>query len=199
MLEKRVMWLVESSLHVKKVMAFYDLENKKVIASRYIDEETGMDDEDDELYPPYPYETFHDTEAQALEYRKNRIDSLPEKMKTCKELIKELDNIGVSELGFEPSDYLGHHADEEEGYWSKEHTKVSRQLRKYKQFVQTSFISINARNIKYDEVVRVEWLVGGKARLVTKDCEDVTTSSDDEYKFIEDIFGENRSDKILKE
>ena len=194
------MWIVESSLRVNKVMAIYDLENKKVIGYRDIYEETEMDDEHDVLYPPYPYETFHDTEAQALEYRKNKIDSLPEKMKTCKEIIKELDSVDLSNLGFKQSDYLGSHAeDEEEGYWSKQHTKVSRELKKYKQFIQTSFISINARNIKYDEVVRVEWLGEWKARLVTRDGEEVTTSSDGEYEFIADIFGGNRSDKVLKE
>ena len=196
MLEKRVMWIVESNLEVSKVMAIYDLENKKVVANQYIDEETGMENEGDDLFRPREFETFHDTEAQAMEYRKRMIDSLGEKIKNCEALVKRLDKIGVEKFGFKDEDYLGQHADDAD-YWIEEYSKTNVALKKYRTFIQTRFININARHIKYDEVIRVEWLENRKAMLVTKDCEDVTTSSDEEYDFIKDIFGANKSDRVL--
>ena len=193
MIEKRTMWMVEPCLKMHQVNALYDLEKNEVIAEHYSGDD--YEEDDDDWYQVHKGERFFNTESEAREYRTKLIDETREKMKTCKELIEELDNIEEDEdFKFEPKDYLGYYANT-----SSRHDYYYQQYRKYEKIAsllatiaRSRHFNVNARTILIDEVVSVHWYKN-KVILVMRGGDTITTNNDEEMAVVETMFGSNRS------
>ena len=201
MIEKRTMWLMESSLNVKQIVALFDMEKKQVVCYQYCNDD-GTCDEDDDWMHVYEGETFYNTEADAKEAQQRRYDEAREKMKTCKALIKELDLIeATDDFVFQREDYLGCYAnngEESDDYWRKRRQKAEKELSLMTTIARSRFFNVAGQTINLDEVVRILWHKEEEVTLVMRDGTKVKTSTEAEYAVVVDLYGENRSDKYIK-
>lgn len=200
MIEKRTMWLLESSLILRQVVALFDLEKKQVVCYRYVGED-GDIDEDQDWSSLDEGDTFYNTEGEAKEARLRRIDDAKGKMKTCLSLIKELDNIAVSDdFDFKRKDYLGIHAKErdEDNYWEKRRKLAEEKVGMLVTIARRHFFNVAGQTINLDEVVRVLWGEGDDATLVMRDGTKVRTYSEAEIGVVVDMFGSNGSGRYIK-
>ena len=201
MIEKRTMWLMESSLSVKQIVALFDMEKKQVVCYQYCNDD-GTCDEDDDWMHVYEGETFYNTEADAKEAQQRRYDEAREKMKTCMALIKELDRIeATDDFDFKREDYLGNHAHDisESDYWSKSRKNAEKEASLLASIARSRHFNVNGETINIDEVVRIMWHDEDKATLIMRDGHKVTTFSEVEYTVVTDMFGSNRSERVCKE
>lgn len=201
MIEKRTMWLMESSLNVKQIVALFDMEKKQVVCYRECNED-GTCDEEEDWYRVFEGETFYNTEADAKEAQQRRYDEAREKMKACKALIKELDLIeATDDFVFQREDYLGCHAnngEESDDYWRKRRKKAEKKLSLMTTIARSRFFNVAGQTINLDEVVRILWHKEAEATLVMRDGTKVKTDTEAEYAVVVDLYGENRSDKYIK-
>ena len=198
MIEKRTMWLIESSLGMKQIVALFDMEKKKVVCYRYCNDD-GTCDEDDDWVRVYDGDSFYNTEADAKEAQQRMYDEAREKMKTCRALIKELDLIEpTDDFTFKRDDYLGSYADDEEDdYWTKRRRNAEKEASLLTTIARSRFFNVSGQTINLDEVVRVLWHKGEEATLVMRDGTEVKTSTEVEYAVVADMYGDNRSDKCM--
>ena len=199
MIEKRTMWLMESSLIVKQIVALFDMEKKQVVCYQYCNDD-GTCDEDDEWVRVYEYETFYNTEADAKEAQQRKYDEAREKMKTCLALIKELDHVeSTGDFVFKREDYLGCHAHNkaEADYWRKCRQKAEKEASLLTTIAHSRFFNVAGQTINLDEVVRVQWHEEEEATLVMRDGTKVKTYTAAEYAVVVDMYGRNRSDKYI--
>ena len=198
MIEKRTMWLIESSLGMKQIVALFDMEKKKVVCYRYCNDD-GTCDEDDDWVRVYDGDSFYNTEADAKEAQQRMYDEAREKMKTCRALIKELDLIEpTDDFTFKRDDYLGSYADDEEDdYWTKRRRNAEKEASLLTTISRSRFFNVSGQTINLDEVVRVLWHKGEEATLVMRDGTEVKTSTEVEYAVVADMYGDNRSDKCM--
>ena len=199
MIEKRTMWLMETTLCVKQIVALFDVEKKQVVCYQYVNED-GTTDEDDDWMHVYEGETFYNTEAEAKETRLRKIDELKEKMKTCLAIIQEIDRINPSEdFEFKREDYLGHHAHDrsESEYWEKRRKNAEKEAGLFNTIARSRHFNVAGQTIDIDEVVRVLWHENAEATLVMRDGTKVKTYSEPEYNVVVGMFGSNRSDRYM--
>ena len=199
MIEKRTMWLMESSLNVKQIVALFDMEKKQVVCYQYCNDD-GTCDEDDDWMHVYEGETFYNTEADAKEAQQRRYDEAREKMKTCMALIKELDRIeATDDFDFKREDYLGGyaHCGEERDYWTKCRQNAEKEASLLATIARSRHFNVAGQTINLDEVVRIMWHEEGKATLVMRDGTEVKTYTEAEYAVVVDMFGSNRSKRYM--
>ena len=199
MIEKRTMWLMETTLCVKQIVALFDVEKKQVVCYQYVNED-GTTDEDDDWMHVYEGETFYNTEAEAKETRLRKIDELKEKMKTCLAIIQEIDRINPSEdFEFKREDYLGCHAHDrsESDYWEKRRKNAEKEAGLFNTIARSRHFNVAGQTIDIDEVVRVLWHENAEATLVMRDGTKVKTYSEPEYNVVVGMFGSNRSDRYM--
>ena len=199
MIEKRTMWLMETTLSVKQIVALFDVEKKQVVCYQYVNED-GTTDEDDDWMHVYEGETFYNTEAEAKETRLRKIDELKEKMKTCLAIIQEIDHINPSEdFEFNREDYLGRHAHDrsESDYWEKRRKNAEKEAGLFNTIARSRHFNVAGQTIDIDEVVRVLWHENAEATLVMRDGTKVKTYSEPEYNVVVGMFGSNRSDRYM--
>ena len=196
MIEKRTMWLVENSLEIRQVVALYDIEKKEVVCEHYAPEED--EEEDGDWYQVIEGEQFFNTEQEAREHRKIRIEEAREKMKTCLALIHELDKLETADdFMFKKSDYLGNHAEDqsEEEYWRKRREKYEKTSSLFATIARSRHFNVAGQTINIDEVVRVKWHDKESATLVMRDGTNITTYTAAEFDVVEGMFGSNRSNR----
>ena len=199
MIEKRTMWLMESSLYVKQIVALFDMEKKQVVCYKYVNED-GTTDEDDDWMHVFEGETFYNTEADAKEAQQRKYDEAREKMKTCQELIKELDRIEVTDdFDFKREDYLGSHAHDksESDYWRKLRNNAEKEASLLASIARSRHFNVAGQTINIDEVVRIMWHEDEEATLIMRDGTKVKTYTKAEYAVVVDMFGINRSDRYM--
>ena len=199
MIEKRTMWLMESSLNVKQIVALFDMEKKQVVCYQYCNDD-GTCDEDDDWMHVYEGETFYNTEAEAKETRLRKIDELKAKMKTCLDFIQEMDRINPSEdFEFKREDYLGRYAHDrsESDYWEKRRKNAEKEAGLFNTIARSRHFNVAGQTIDIDEVVRVLWHENAEATLVMRDGTKVKTYSEPEYNVVVGMFGSNRSDRYM--
>ena len=193
------MWLMESSLSVKQIVALFDMEKKQVVCYQYCNDD-GTCDEDDDWMHVYEGETFYNTEADAKEAQQRRYDEAREKMKTCMALIKELDRIEpTDDFDFKREDYLGGHAHDksESDYWVKRRRNTEKEAGLFNTIARSRHFNVAGQTINIDEVVRVMWHENAEATLVMRDGTKVKTYSEPEYNVVVGMFGSNRSDRYM--
>ena len=202
MIEKRTMWLMESSLKVRQIVALFDVEKNEIICYRYRNDD-GTTDDDDDWYHVYPGETFYNTEGEAKESLQRKIAELKEKMKTCLSIIKELDCINPSDdFKFKREDYLGHYAHDksESDFWERRRKNAEKESGLLNSIARSRHFNVAGETINIDEVVRVLWHDNDdneKATLVMRDGHKVRTYSEPEYNVVVGMFGSNRSDRYI--
>ena len=199
MIEKRTMWLMESSLDVKQIVALFDMEKKQVVCYQYCNDD-GTCDEDDDWMHVYEGETFYNTEADAKEAQQRRYDEAREKMKTCKALIEELDRIEpTDDFNFKREDYLDCHADDrsESDYWRNRRQNAEKEASLLTTIARTHFFNVAGQTINLDEVVRIMWHKDEEATLIMRDGTKVKTCTEAEYAVVVDMYGSNRSDRYM--
>jgi hypothetical protein len=199
MIEKRTMWLLESSLDVKQIVALFDMEKKQVICYQYCNDD-GTCDEDDDWSRVYEGETFYNTEADAKKAQQRKYDEAREKMKTCMALIKELDRIeATDDFDFKREDYLGEHANDESEseYWRNCRKNAEKEASLLTTIARTRFFNVAGQTINLDEVVRIMWHENAEATLVMRDGTQVKTDTEAEYAVVVDMYGSNRSDRYM--
>ena len=191
------MWLMETTLCVKQIVAIFDVEKKQVVCYQYVNED-GTTDEDDDWMHVYEGETFYNTEAEAKETRLRKIDELKAKMKTCLDFIQEMDRINPSEdFEFKREDYLGRYAHDrsESDYWEKRRKNAEKEASLFNTIARSRHFNVAGQTIDIDEVVRVMWHDNEEATLVMRDGMKVKTYSEPEYNVVVGMFGSNRSDR----
>lgn len=201
MIEKRTMWLVENNLgEPLQVVAIYDTEKQEVITDRYTNDD-GNEDESDDWMRVYDGERFFATRQEAEVHRRERISQAREKMNTCRALIEELDRIASQDdFQFEKSDYLGDYAPEDrKGYWYGEYQEAKDEMSLLCTIARGGYFNVNGETVRLADVSRVLWHDNKKATLVMADGHKVTTYGKTEYQVVVDMFGSNRSDRVVKE
>ena len=193
------MWLMESSLKVKQIVALFDMEKKQVVCYQYCNDD-GTCDEDDDWMHVYEGETFYNTEADAKEAQQRRYDEAREKMKTCMALIKELDRIeATDDFDFKPEDYLGGYArdEAESDYYKKRRMNAEKEASLLASIARSRHLNVAGQTINLDEVVRIMWHKDEEATLVMRDGTKVKTYTEAEYAVVVDMYGSNRSDRYM--
>ena len=199
MIEKRTMWLLESGLIVKQIVALFDMEKKQVVCYQYCNED-GTCDEDDDWSHVYEGETCYNTEADAKEAQRRKYVEAREKMKTCLALITELDQIEVTDdFDFKREDYLGRYAHrDEDDYYRKRRENAEKEASLLATIARTHFFNVAGQTINLDEVVRILWHEDDEATLVMRDGTKVKTYTEAEYDVVVEMYGSNRSGRYMK-
>ena len=192
--EKRTMWLVETGLCLKQVIALYDTDEGKVLVNQYASEDGG---EETDWYTPYEGERFFNTESEARAYREERYKEVKEKAKACLELIDELRHIeSQDDFEWSQEEFLGVFAkDRSESDWrQKERLLAKEKVSLLASIARSRHFNVNGETIIIDEVGRIAWHKGEKATLYyCNDIHKVTTNTLAEYEVVVLMFGSNRS------
>ena len=192
--EKRTMWLVETGLCLKQVIALYDTEEGKVLVNQYASEDGG---EETDWYAPYDGERFFNTESEARAYRESRYKDVKEKAKACLELIDELRHIETQDdFEWSQEKFLGVFAkDRSEPDWQRKECILARKkVRLLASIARSRHFNVNGQTINIDEVCRIEWHKGEKATLYScNGIHKVTTNTLAEYEVVILMFGSNQS------
>ena len=197
MIEKRTMAVAESSHKVAPILAMYDTEKQEVVCYRYIYE--NDDDDDDEWYHKYANEKYFNTLQEAHEYIAKRQKYLRDKFPEVLAFIKEMDQIDTDYFEFKKEDYLGRYSRYNGDYdWiEKQRDEFRAEASLLNSIARSRHFNVNGETINIDEVVRINWHKDNKATLVMRDGHNVMTNNDAEYTVVVDMFGSNRSDRVV--
>ena len=173
--EAKEAWAVYSqSLNVYKGVLFS--KNNKPI--RFLESGRGI------VFTPKESE-FFDTEDEAKAYSDEKKSEYKALAKQTLNNIEILDNILPNIVQWE--DYLP------ERYYQKDNTWYDRYYELLR-VMNTGIININAVSFRKEDVAHIEW-GDDCAKVCLKDGSDVKTYGKLEFNLIEDIFGENNSDR----
>lgn len=195
------MAIVEASHKVRTITAIYDTDKKEIICYTYIPEE-GENREDYDWYYPRKRERFFDTVQEARLYVEQHQNELRAQFATVKAFLEEMNCADKEHFGFKEEEYLG------EGmtlinkslgvdYWENEWRNESKKSSLLTSIARSRHFNVNGETINIDLVCRVEWLKDNRAILVMQDGHKVYTYSKTEYNVVVQMFGSNRSDRII--
>jgi hypothetical protein len=194
MIEKRTMTVVESSHKVAPILAMYDTEKQEVVCYKYENE----DENDDGWYHNYPHEKYFNTIQEAREYIAKRQEYLRGKFNEVLDFIEEMDRIDTDYFKFKKEDYLGRYAKDDDPSWvRKERNEYRDEASLLNSIARSRHFNVNGETINIDEVVRVLWHKESQATLVMRDGHKVMTNNKAEYNVVIDMFGSNRSDRVV--
>ena len=126
-----------------------------------------------------------DTNDEAIAYSKEKKSEYKALAKQTLNNIKILDHISSSIV--QTKDYLPEKYHQEDNSWYDRYYELCRVM-------NTGIININAVSFKKEDVAHIEW-GDDCAKVCLKDGSDVKTYGKLEFNLIEDIFGENNSDR----
>ena len=136
------------------------------------------------VYTQEEAESF-DTEDEAKTYSKEKKSEYKALAKQTLRNIKILDNTSSNIIQWK--DYLPERYHQKESPWYDRYYELLR-------VINTGIININAVSFKKEDVSHIEW-GDDCAKVCLKDGSDVKTYGKLEFNLIEDIFGENNSDR----
>ena len=136
------------------------------------------------VYTQEEAESF-DTEDEAKTYSKEKKSEYKALAKQTLSNVKILDNISTNIVQWK--DYLPERYHQKESPWYDRYYKLLR-------VINTGIININAVSFRKEDVAHIEW-GDDCAKVCLKDGSDVKTYGKLEFNLIEDIFGENNSDR----
>jgi hypothetical protein len=196
MIEKRTMTVVESSHKVAPILAMYDTEKQEVVCYKYASE--NEDENDDGWYHNYPREKYFNTIQEAREYIAKRQEYLRGKFNEVLDFIEEMDRIDTDYFKFKKEDYLGRYAKDDDQSWiRRERNEYRDEASLLTSIARSRHFNVNGETINIDEVVRVLWHKESQATLVMRDGHKVMTNNKAEYTVVIDMFGSNRSDRVV--
>lgn len=136
------------------------------------------------VYTQEEAESF-DTEHEAKTYSKEKKSEYMALAKQTLSNIDILDNISPDIV--QQKDYLSEKHCQKDSPWYDRYYELHRVMR-------TGIININAVSFRKEDVAHIEW-GDDCAKVCLKDGSDVKTYGKLEFNLIEDIFGENNSDR----
>lgn len=136
------------------------------------------------VYTQKEAESF-DTEDEAKTYSKEKKSEYKALAKQTLSNVRILDNISQNIIQWK--DYLPERYHQKESPWYDRYYELLRVM-------NTGIININAVSFRKEDVAHIEW-GDDCAKVCLKDGSDVKTYGKLEFNLIEDIFGENNSDR----
>ena len=136
------------------------------------------------VYTQEEAESFN-TEDEAKTYSKEKKSEYKALAKQTLTNIKTLDHISPNIVQWK--DYLPERYHQKDSPWYDRYYELLRVMR-------TGIININAVSFRKEDVAHIEW-GDDCAKVCLKDGSDVKTYGKLEFNLIEDIFGENNSDR----
>lgn len=136
------------------------------------------------VYTQEEAESF-DTEDEAKTYSKEKKSEYKALAKQTLSNVRILDNISQNIIQWK--DYLPERYHQKESPWYDRYYELRRVM-------NTGIININAVSFRKEDVAHIEW-GDDCAKVCLKDGSDVKTYGKLEFNLIEDIFGENNSDR----
>ena len=136
------------------------------------------------VYTKEEAESF-DTEDEAKTYSKEKKSEYKALAKQTLSNVKLLDNISSNIVQWK--DYLPEKYHQKDSPWYDRYYELLRVM-------NTGIININAVSFRKEDVAHIEW-GDDCAKVCLKDGSDVKTYGKLEFYLIEDIFGENNSDR----
>lgn len=136
------------------------------------------------VYTQKEAESF-DTEDEAKTYSKEKKSEYKALAKQTLSNVRILDNISQNIIQWK--DYLPERYHQKESPWYDRYYELRRVM-------NTGIININAVSFRKEDVAHIEW-GDDCAKVCLKDGSDVKTYGKLEFNLIEDIFGENNSDR----
>ena len=140
-----------------------------------------------------PYEpnevVIFDTKDEADAYSKEKKSEYKALAKQTLSNVKLLDNISSNIVQWK--DYLPEKYHQKDSPWYDRYYELRR-------VINTGIININAVSFKKEDVSHIEW-GDDCAKVCLKDGSDVKTYGKLEFYLIEDIFGDNNSDRTYTE
>ena len=140
------------------------------------------------VYTQEEAESF-DTEDEAKTYSKEKKSEYKALAKQTLSNVKLLDNISSNIVQWK--DYLPEKYHQKDSPWYDRYYELRR-------VINTGIININAVSFKKEDVSHIEW-GDDCAKVCLKDGSDVKTYGKLEFYLIEDIFGDNNSDRTYTE
>ena len=213
MIEQRDMWVVESNLSIKPIVAVYDTEKQQPTAYRYASRTSTK------AFPysvgDYQQERYFATEGEAVNWRNEKVKRLREMMPRVKEFVDEMNNIGNDNefLPHKNEDYgWPDDEDDDDGYYD-DYEKYKAAFLLLADAMKTGFLNVCAETVRLSEVVGIEWdqerwkkkdadgdeyeKSRDRATLCLRDGKKLQTLKEYERLAVEAIFGENRSGRVF--
>ena len=205
-------WMVSYSLEIHEVFVFCDKDEKGTVRRYTHKDRTNKTDDPWEHFwnDPEEFDKFFETEGDAVNYRNELRVALKAKMPEVLKFIKQMSDIEPSEdFDFKREDYLAWYSDTDKDDDYEAYKEMRTMYYIVRNALRLGMLNINAESVKIDEIVGIRWneerykngvKSGGRKRtatLVLKDKHEVTTRTDMERKIIEDLFGENFSERIF--
>ena len=211
-MQKKIMWVIESDLTIKEIVAMVDEVKNEILCYAYKDEFDSTECKPDWMNT-YDDEQYFDTECQAVEARNQFIREAKDMMPRVRKFVNRMYDIKEDNefLSHKREDFLGCFAldPEDEHYYRKRLSFEQSVNKSLVMAFKSGLLNINAETIRIDDVVRIEWgkyedvdkdgnkITGETATLVLHDDKKLRTRSRVEYCLVEYIFGENGSNRIF--
>lgn len=211
-MQKKAMWVMESDLTIREIVAMVDEVKNEILCYAYKDEFESTEYKPDWMHT-YAEEQYFDTEGQAVDARNQFIREAKAMMPRVKKFVNRMYDLKENNefLPHKREDFLGSFAPDtaSESYYYKKLCVEQRVNMSFFKAFKSGLLNINAETIRIDDVVRIEWgqykgtdkdgeeITGETATLVLHDDKKLRTRSKEEYRLVEYIFGENNSGRVF--
>lgn len=192
MIEKRSMYLVESSHFVEPITALYDTEMKKVVTFQYLKRENEY------WYVVSEFAHCFNTAEEAHKYVEEHQAYLRSKFPEVLNFIREMEEVDQKNFDFDKSEYLGEYSDETDGYYEREYKFLHKVFDLLKGVIRNQTLCLNAESINIDKVDRVIWNDLMRATIILYDGHEVTTCNAEECTAVQIVWGRNYSRKTIE-
>ena len=210
-MEKRTIFVLHRDLSIRRAIGYFEDDDRIPECYHYDDEEDGGDSMS--FYNPAEYEGegYFKTEEDAIKHRDMRVKTYKEMIPVVRRYVNELVCIGEDNefMQFKMEDALGCYARSNQDYF-EEYKEQCEWTKFYRILYQKGVMHIRGHVFRpsdvdimrwgyYDEAVKLEkdqfrWFV----EIILKNGVRLKTYSRVEYRFIEDLFGENYSHREFK-
>ena len=203
MIEKRTMWYVDMeypNYKEQSVTVFMNTETNEVEV---------YDLGDQECYIPDDQDRFYNTQDEAVQALSRRRDEIREMMPKVKEFVEMMDNMSsTDDFNFKAEEYLGsYRAKFKRWSYEDDYNNMTAKYSRLLLVARNGVMNVNADTFKVSDIQRIEWnnvktikdgeeKVREAATVVLKDGRKIRTRHKAEYALIEDLFGDNMSNRI---
>ena len=210
-MEKRTIFVLHRDLTIRRAIGYFEDDDRIPECYHYDDEEDGNDTTS--FFNPVDYkgEGYYKTEEDAIKHRDMRGKAYMEMIPVVRKFVDDLECIGEDNefMQFKMEDALGHYTHCNESCY-KDYMEQREWIKFYRTLYQNGVMHIRGHVFKpsdidimrwgyYDEAVKLEedqfrWFV----EIILKNGVRLKTYSRLEYRMIEDLFGENYSNREFK-
>lgn len=201
MIEKRTMWLIDLDFpHIKEYCTTVYMNTETNAVEFY--------EEDGDCFKPSDSTHFYNTQFEALAALNERRQEIRNMMPKVKDFIEMMEGVySNNDFKYSKEDYLGSYAHLKRWSYEEDYNNLHSQYRRLLLVVHNGVMNVNAETFKVSEIDRIEWnkvntTKDGKeeeyraATIILKDGHKIRTRKPSEYAVIEDLFGDNMSNRI---